>query len=106
MDFSYNEDQQSIRSAVEEVCKDFDDEYWLKKDREGGFPEDFYRAMAGAGWLGIAMPTEYGGAGLGMQIVDKRVKNLYGEQYGLSVACTRQESTRVTLHLPVNGSPA
>jgi two-component system LytT family sensor kinase len=44
------------------------------------------------------------GAGLGMQIVDKRVKNLYGEQYGLSVACTRQESTRVTLHLPGAGS--
>src|SRR6266403_2015246 len=66
MDFALTDDQISIRSAVEEVCADFDDEYWLKKDREGGFPEDFYLAMATAGWLGVAMPQEYGGAGLGI----------------------------------------
>ena len=66
MDFSLSEDQLAIRSAVEDICGPFDDDYWLKKDREGGFPEDFYRAIAGAGWLGIAMPPEYGGAGLGI----------------------------------------
>ncbi|WP_213956842.1 acyl-CoA dehydrogenase family protein [Variovorax sp. dw_954] len=66
MDFAFTDDQLAIRSAVEEVCSPFDDEYWLRKDREGGFPEDFYTAMAAAGWLGIAMPTEYGGAGLGI----------------------------------------
>ena len=66
MDFAFTEDQLAIRSAVEEVCAPFNDEYWLRKDREGGFPEDFYSAMAKAGWLGIAMPTEYGGSGLGI----------------------------------------
>ena len=66
MDFALTDDQIAIRSAVEEICVDFDDEYWLKKDREGGFPEDFYVAMATAGWLGVAMPQEYGGAGLGI----------------------------------------
>jgi acyl-CoA dehydrogenase len=66
MDFALTDEQVSIRSAVEEICTDFTDEYWLKKDREGGFPEDFYLAMATAGWLGIAMPPEYGGAGLGI----------------------------------------
>jgi acyl-CoA dehydrogenase len=66
MDFSLTDEQVAIRSAVEEICVDFDDEYWLKKDREGGFPEDFYLAMATAGWLGVAMPQEYGGAGLGI----------------------------------------
>jgi acyl-CoA dehydrogenase len=66
MDFSLTDEQVAIRSAVEEICVDFDDEYWLKKDREGGFPEDFYLAMATAGWLGVAMPQDYGGAGLGI----------------------------------------
>jgi acyl-CoA dehydrogenase len=66
MDFALSEEQIAIRSAVEEICRDFDDEYWLKKDREGGFPEDFYSAMAAAGWLGIAMPQAFGGAGLGI----------------------------------------
>ena len=66
MNFSETQDQTAIRTAVQDICKSFDDEYWLNKDREGGFPMDFYRAMASAGWLGIAMPQEYGGAGLGI----------------------------------------
>jgi len=66
MDFSLSDDQRAIRTAVEKLCADFGDEYWLKKDREGGFPHDFHAAMAGAGWLGVAMPAEMGGAGLGI----------------------------------------
>jgi two-component system LytT family sensor kinase len=46
------------------------------------------------------------GAGLGMQIVDKRVKNLYGDGWGLSVECVPQELTRVTVRLPVEGVAA
>jgi two-component system LytT family sensor kinase len=42
-------------------------------------------------------------AGLGMQIVDKRVKNRCGEQYGLSVECVPHELTRVTVRLPAEG---
>ena len=55
MDFALNDDQIAIRTAVEDICAQFGDEYWLKHDREGGFPEEFYRAMAEAGWLGMAM---------------------------------------------------
>lgn len=66
MDFEFSPDQEEIRSAVEKLCANFGPDYWLKKDNEGGFPEDFYRAVADAGWLGIAMPEEYGGAGLGI----------------------------------------
>ncbi|MFJ3460149.1 acyl-CoA dehydrogenase family protein [Achromobacter spanius] len=66
MDFSLTDDQAAIRHAVQDLCAGFDDDYWTRKDKEGGFPQDFYAAMAGAGWLGVAMPTEYGGAGLGI----------------------------------------
>jgi acyl-CoA dehydrogenase len=66
MDFSLTDDQLAIRSAVEKISADFGDEYWLRKDREGGFPHDFHRAIADAGFLGIAMPSEAGGAGLGI----------------------------------------
>lgn len=30
------------------------------------FPSDFHRELAGSGWLGIAMPPEHGGFGLGI----------------------------------------
>jgi acyl-CoA dehydrogenase len=66
MDFSLTEDQKAIRAAIEEVCADFGDDYWLARDRDGNYPHDFHQALAKAGWLGIAMPTEVGGAGLGI----------------------------------------
>ena len=55
-----------IRANVLKLCERFDDAYWLARDADGVFPEAFHAAMAEAGWLGIAMPEAYGGAGLGI----------------------------------------
>ena len=66
MEFAFSDDQLAIKDSVTKLCAQFDGKYWLKKDKEGGFPEDFYRARADAGWRGIAMPEEYGGSGLGI----------------------------------------
>ena len=66
MDFSITEDHRAIRDGVSAVVKSFDDDYWLARDDDGEFPKEFHRAMADAGWLGITMPPEYGGAGLGV----------------------------------------
>src|SRR3546814_5460629 len=51
---------------MSKICDRFDDQYWLDKDREGGFPFELHQALARDGWLGIAMPEEYGGSGLGI----------------------------------------
>ncbi len=66
MDFEFSSDQLALRDAISRVCERFPDDYWLERDRDGGFPHDFHAALANDGWLGIAMPQEYGGAGLGM----------------------------------------
>src|SRR3569832_408509 len=66
MDFALTANQESIRDAVAKICARFDDAYWLKKDKEGGYPADFHRALADAGWLGICIPEAYGGSGLGI----------------------------------------
>src|SRR5437763_1779265 len=66
MDFSFSAEQHAIRDGVEKICARFGDDYWLAKDRDGEFPHDFHRAFAEAGWLGVAMPQDYGGAGLGV----------------------------------------
>jgi acyl-CoA dehydrogenase len=66
MDFSESDDHRAIRDGVNAVVRRFDDEYWLARDEDGQFPREFHRAMAEAGWLGITMPVEYGGAGLGV----------------------------------------
>ena len=66
MQFDLTPEQEQIQEAVAKVCAPFDADYWLNKDRTGGFPDDFHKALADAGWLGIAMPEAYGGAGLGI----------------------------------------
>ena len=55
-----------IRDGVQAVCNRFGDDYWLARDDDGVFPDDFHAAMAEGGWLGITMPEEYGGSGLGI----------------------------------------
>jgi acyl-CoA dehydrogenase len=71
MDFALTASQQQVRDAVAKICARFDDAYWLKKDKEGGYPADFHRALADGGWLGICIPEAYGGSGLG--IVDAAI---------------------------------
>jgi len=66
MDLSLTPAQTEIREAVLKICTRFPDDYWLERDRDGAFPQEFHRALAEAGWLGIAMPEAYGGAGLGI----------------------------------------
>ncbi len=64
MDFSMPPELESIADAVRNITDGFDDDYWLEHDETKEFPWDFYRAFADAGWLGILIPEEYGGAGL------------------------------------------
>ncbi|MDP6346597.1 MAG: acyl-CoA dehydrogenase family protein, partial [Alphaproteobacteria bacterium] len=66
MSFQPTPEQQQIRDSVSRLCQRFDDQYWLERDTDGVFPEDFCRALADEGWMGIAMPEEYGGSGLGL----------------------------------------
>ncbi|MFY3548182.1 acyl-CoA dehydrogenase family protein [Achromobacter insolitus] len=66
MDFEFTPEQLALRDAVSRICERYPDEYWLERDRKGGFPEPLHADLARDGWLGIAMPQEYGGAGLGM----------------------------------------
>src|SRR5262249_58396651 len=44
----------------------FPDEYWRDRDDAGEFPHDFFQAVAKAGYLGVAIPEQYGGSGLGI----------------------------------------
>ncbi|MET0538397.1 MAG: acyl-CoA dehydrogenase family protein [Xanthobacteraceae bacterium] len=66
MDSCLSPEHEQIRDSIRKLCAPFDDAYWLAKDRTGDFPHEFHSALASAGWLGISMPVEYGGSGLGI----------------------------------------
>lgn len=66
MDFVESEDLQEIKSAAAELASKFDGAYWSEHDTEHKFPTEFYQAFAEAGWMGVSVPVEYGGGGLGI----------------------------------------
>ena len=84
-----------IRDAVRAICNKFDDTYWSEKDRTHSFPFEFAKAIADGGWLGIAMPTEYGGAGLGVTEAAIMMQEV-GRSAGAFAACS-------TVHINIFG---
>jgi acyl-CoA dehydrogenase len=66
MDFALTDAQLAVREAIVRVCARFDDAYWLARDHDGRFPHELVQALASDGWLGICIPEEYGGSGLGI----------------------------------------
>lgn len=85
MNFEFTHDQHELRRQIQALCERFDDEYWLGLDTNGGFPEEFYQEVARNGWLGIAMPEAYGGAGLGITEAAIMLQAI-AERGGLSAA--------------------
>jgi len=66
MDFTRNADHEAIREGIRRICADFTDEYWSAKDEAHEFPWEFYDELAKGGWVGIAIPEEFGGGGQGI----------------------------------------
>jgi acyl-CoA dehydrogenase len=92
------EQRVAIRDAVRALCDRFDDDYWLARDRTATFPFEFHKAFAQAGWLGIAMPEEYGGAGLGITEAAIMMQTVAGSA-GVFAACS-------TIHINIFGPHA
>ncbi|OLE00837.1 MAG: acyl-CoA dehydrogenase [Candidatus Rokubacteria bacterium 13_1_20CM_4_68_9] len=66
MDFALTEQQELIRKEVATLARSFPADYWLEKDKSGDYPWEFVKAFGAGGWLGIVIPEEYGGSGLGV----------------------------------------
>ena len=62
----FSQEQLEVREAVSKICKEFPDSYWAEHDESGEYPHELHAALARHGWIGIALPEEYGGAGLGI----------------------------------------
>jgi acyl-CoA dehydrogenase len=86
VDFALSDDQRSIRDAIDKICVGFGDDYWLQRDRDGGFPHAFYDALASEGWLGICTDEAQGGAGLGISEAAIMMRAIAESGAGLSGA--------------------
>ncbi len=88
MHMDLNEDQKSIQDAIKRICDQFGDEYWSAREEEKTFPHEFHRALADGGWLGITMPTELGGAGMGVTEAAIMMNMISQSSGGYSAAST------------------
>ncbi|MET8690309.1 acyl-CoA dehydrogenase family protein [Streptomyces sp. NPDC004732] len=95
MDFALTEEQEDIRRAVAELAARFPDTYWADHDERAAFPQDFYDAFAEGGWLGMAIPEEYGGGGLGILEASLLLQEIAASGAGMN-GCS-------TLHLTIFG---
>ena len=95
MDFTADPDHLLIRAAIREVCASFPDEYWAEHDASHTFPWQFYEAMAAGGWIGIAIPAEYGGGGRGITEA-----SIVLEEVAASGACMNGASS---IHMSIFG---
>lgn len=62
----WTESQRTVREAIAKICEKYPDEYWLEKDDKHKFPWELYDDLRSNGWLGICMPSKYGGSELGI----------------------------------------
>ena len=66
MNLDFTPEQEAMRDGIRELAAQFSDEYWSGKDEARAFPWEFHQALAKGDWLGICIPEEYGGGGLGV----------------------------------------
>ncbi len=66
MDFELSDAQRMILDYGGKLAETFDRKQWLEYSRRHEFPEHIWRQMGEDGFLGMMVPEEYGGAGLGM----------------------------------------
>ena len=98
-------EREAIRDAVRAICDRFDDDYWREKDDNAAFPYEFSAAIAEGGWLGIAMPEEYGGANLGVTEAAIMMQTI-GSSAGAFAACSTVHINIFGPHaIVVHGSP-
>lgn len=86
MNFEFSEEQIAIRESVEKLCAQFEPDYWLDCDNTGKHPDEFVQAVCDGGWLGIAMPEEYGGSGLGITEASLMMQAVAGSGAGFTGA--------------------
>ena len=84
LSFELTSEQKMIVSAACDVAKDFDPEYWRNKDKNHEFPDDFWKALVEAGFVGIVVPEKYGGGGMGMSEMLLAMETLTSESCGFA----------------------
>lgn len=84
----FSQEQLDVREAIAKICSKFPDEYWERHDKSGEYPHELHAALAKDGWIGIAMPEELGGSGLGISEATMMLQTISQSGAGIAGAQT------------------
>ena len=101
---SLTENQQSVKAGVQAVCDNFPQSYWRERDQQSLDPSDFHKALADAGWLGIALPEKHGGAGLGISEACAMMQTITQSGAGMQGAQSIHANVYATQPLSIFGT--
>ena len=95
----FSQEQLDVREAVAKICSNFPDEYWAEHDESGIYPHELHAALAKDGWIGIALPEDLGGAGLGISEATMMLQTI--SQSGAGIAGAQSVHANVYATQPV-----
>ena len=95
----FSEEQLDVREAINKICSNFPDDYWAQRDESGEYPHELHAALAKDGWIGIALPENLGGAGLGISEATMMLQTI--SQSGAGMAGAQSVHANVYATQPV-----
>ncbi|KAI1501304.1 putative acyl-CoA dehydrogenase [Biscogniauxia marginata] len=101
----FTENQMTVREAVSAVCARFPNTYWQEHDQNETDPTDFHAALAKDGWLGIALPEDLGGSGLGISEAVMMMQTITESGAGMAGAQAIHANVYATQPLAKFGTP-
>jgi acyl-CoA dehydrogenase len=100
----FTEEQLTVREAIQKICAQFPNEYWQQHDQTETDPKELHAALAADGWLGIALPEEFGGAGLGIAEATMMLQTISQSGAGMAGAQSIHANVYATQALAFGGS--
>jgi acyl-CoA dehydrogenase len=106
VDFALTTEQEELRQAARSLARKFDDRYWMELDEKHEFPWDYWKVWGESGWLGMCIPPEYGGGGLGLTEAALVLQEVTASGGALSAATTLHIGIFGLLPIVKHGSEA
>lgn len=78
--------QNDVVEQSRQLSERFPLSYWLEKDETASYPWEFVRTFADAGWMGVIIPPEHGGLGLGIREAGLLLREIAASGAGTSGA--------------------
>ena len=101
----FSEEQLTVRDAIDKICANFSDDYWMEHDQEEKYPHELHAALARDGWIGIALPEKLGGAGLGISEATMMLQTISESGAGMQGAQSLHANVYATQPVAKFGTP-